>query len=1378
MAVSEKDKAQAGEHFDFQYYSDSDIAVAVLQAIFTAGLGALFRSGEFASYEWRRKYYESRVVNWYSSDEKESSLVNKANNTVASKNTQPFFCGTRKYTPFLMQEGAFYIPPYVDTLQGRKPRFDAYYELGFPNLVVHKIYAADELIYEAPDETPQNGTFSINSKSYTGQGEIRQGSRFTSLSGLNEKYVTNYVDEELTDKIDSQSLFNGNEWEIDSHAKDIELVLHLPRGFVDNGALQFHYAFTSYYDLGDGVKHYFYFDGLDHTGNDSTISSSRSLAQHELFLTAHVTLTESDYQTFYASGAKAIKVGCGWKCDNSTAIDLMTVKMSYIQTKSFDPNKSSLPAGVLDDGGVAGLVNCKAIDDNNVVHTCNLALNLDIKSDASSDLVEDKQIQCISVLCSGLARTWDEEHEDWTLTKSITRNPAAWALEVLTSSLHPLSKYDDTEIDLESFGAWYEYCEDNDLYFDYIIQENKSKSALLEMICEVGHGVVYTDMVSGKFVCAIDEEKNEVLNTYNAQNIISESYQKEFERRIDGVKVTYNNKNADYKEDTVIIMRDGVTRTNDSVIKELTLDGIVEYQQVAKYVRFLMASWNLRQKTVSISVGSEALMYPLMGKIQLQTDALKVGISSGTIESVVANTTKYTKLILRDAVEFEANKNYGMIVNCFNGTKSTPLAIKVSGTGRTKEINILSDVPITSELIIEPNCVFSFGELDENNQFSKITSSFLIINKSTNENGFTLSLVEYNEYVYNATGSIPEYKSNISETARTSRPQGKVYVTPKELDTAVNVLGDELENGQDLEPGNIYSLSAKAEKDGIALSAIMDTSNLANNIAKLEYQISKDSGTTWSASKELEGISGLYYFDRTNDGYPEYTAFSTWRIRAKAVNIYGNESENWTETTVNADNYGTWTLPAPKIVEPNITDRTVKLQFSLNTRSDNKTQYGNTQYRVEICRPADDGNTFYKPATDKNPYADRDTDVLAYYDEQTQKYYYYPLADPPVEITDFYYSPKETATANVYTLQVITSANEDNYKDGSGYITVNNTWSQTLPLKGQGTNNAIDTLYQFKITATNESGNVSTSVIKNATAHCTNIADFVYANETVKESVVEKLSAISADVGLIQKGGFGNFDNQTNYWALSDLEAADAQTNRKVFEGEFRVGDENEYLAVEIVKENGVPVIDPTTQKPKKKITLKAGNITLTTSGTDFSGGTCFYNSPDNGKRLRVTSQGMIIEQSASASAPYNWDNGVTSIGQVVIDTKGNMIVTNDNSDAIKFGYKVNNSINYRFNQSSANLDENGDNTIKNINCTGGEISSGTESDIKDNGVYSGTITHSLASETDTIVIVSKADKIRIGDNYVGGVTYDDLASTSWGLTQAQVNARIFTEET
>ena len=154
------------------------------------------------------------------------------------------------------------------------------------------------------------------------------------------------------------------------------------------------------------------------------------------------------------------------------------------------------------------------------------------------------------------------------------------------------------------------------------------------------------------------------------------------------------------------------------------------------------------------------------------------------------------------------------------------------------------------------------------------------------------------------------------------------------------------------------------------------------------------------------------------------------------------------------------------------------------------------------------------------------------------------------------------------------------YATGAFYLYENENWVQVF-----AKSMSVPTRYQYEVILTNESGYMTEAKNIIIEALCTNISDIVHSHEHYKDLYVEKLSAISANIGLISQGGMGSFTDQLNYWALSDLSAEDSGIAGGIKKGSFRVGGTDQYFLVE-----------PSQNDPSKyTITLRAGNINLTT---------------------------------------------------------------------------------------------------------------------------------------------------------------------------------------
>lgn len=393
---------------------------------------------------------------------------------------------------------------------------------------------------------------------------------------------------------------------------------------------------------------------------------------------------------------------------------------------------------------------------------------------------------------------------------------------------------------------------------------------------------------------------------------------------------------------------------------------------------------------------------------------------------------------------------------------------------------------------------------------------------------------------------------------------------------------EDIKNGTSiaiLPPDNIVEVKAIAQERGIQFYFERIGTGLKNSLKKIHVELRRNSESDFS---EIELTESYFYPFTSNDRFLEGNVLENWQIRARAENIFNKLSKNYTYTFVDVTTYGTWQLGKPNIFAQ-VLDRSAFLTLSLSSRSDNKTVYGNIRYKIVIQRI---GNKDIEGTED---YVEADTD---------------------------WYKPATSASWQT---------SEDNYRQGSAvtsyddWLTCNSPYSQTLPLVGQTNKRSVATEYCYKVVAYNEAGYSAESDIIPVTALPTNLVDIVHSNEDYKDLYVQRLSAISANVGLISQGGFGSFEKAENYWALSKLYPEETGLEKVIEKGAFRVGGKDQYIWVEPIVENG-RVIDYT-------VSVKAGNFIITSLGTQINGELIVQKSDVSDERIRITPSGTYFER-------------------------------------------------------------------------------------------------------------------------------------------------------
>lgn len=668
-----------------------------------------------------------------------------ASNTLATGNSQPYIIGRHFFTPYLLSK-----PFYQITGEDGADEYTyTALECGFNKQILQTVAIDDIKIKTFNSNTPQEGAYNIDAGIFAEDGKIeiaQDGALLTALPALNYKTESSACNDEIPHDSDVEA---GTQeyltYTLNPYAKDVDIAITFPYGLYamnnDGDKIETQTTITPQYSLDGGATwHSFTFNN----NGTATNTFKRNVSTKELRYVAHKDFTAADYAAVKANGENAIYIRVRNGGNSGDSMIHNDCYVLYYQSVCFDPDKSA-----------GELVPCKIVEDRERAFCTILGLKL-----KATKINEDK-LKKINIVTHGIARTWNGTA--WSATKTATRNPAAWVLEIETSPSHPASRRADSELDLESLGEYYEHCESNGYKFDWTITQNTKKDDVLNYIMEATGACIYYD-IYGRRAIAIDRPQENALAVYNPQNIINIQNKKTFGRRTDGLRIKYINSKGDlYQEDTYLVMREGQTLNQDSLIKDITVTGITTFEHIVKYARRLMAIEVLRPKTTIIEAGNEGIFYTPFSKILVQDDSLKIGIGKGfTIRDCTWQSGLLKKIYTNEPLTFDPAKTYGIIANCFTADGVKPVSIKVSGTGTTNELTVNTQIRASADAKPEAGNIFSFGELDNDGEFTKVTTEYIISQIKRSEKGFNLEVVNYNEAIYDS-GTIPDYKSNITE---------------------------------------------------------------------------------------------------------------------------------------------------------------------------------------------------------------------------------------------------------------------------------------------------------------------------------------------------------------------------------------------------------------------------------------------------------------------------------------------------------------------------------------------------------------------------------------------------------------------------------------
>lgn len=427
-----------------------------------------------------------------------------------------------------------------------------------------------------------------------------------------------------------------------------------------------------------------------------------------------------------------------------------TCYLCYLNCWQYDAAKST-------DNNI---VTCAPLEQPWRGRTTRLALRI-ISNESTKDNLDQ-----ININAYGKARIWN--NDAWTVNRYPTRNPASWVLEVMTTDVHPHSRYNDDEIDLEALGAVYTYCEQNGFYCDGILTDDSKKADILNSILSECNTTMYRDDATGKWTFAIERAQSTPVALLNEQCIKSVTVTKTFERKPYAVKTTFTNRES-WAVDTFYQTVNGKVDSSavygeHKIIVENAPKYITTFEHAYKYTHRILAKQQLQPREITVQVGRDGDYYPLYSKIMLQMKQLRIGLSNGIIHSVTVENVFLKQIVTSDLCDFtDTNARYGLIIQAQTDTAKEHLYIEVEPADPTKRMtrNVKLSIPLAINVIPEYGNIYSFGYLNESGEFSRVTNEMMIYNRKQNSDGWELLLKDYNSAIFQF-GDIPEYQTNLT----------------------------------------------------------------------------------------------------------------------------------------------------------------------------------------------------------------------------------------------------------------------------------------------------------------------------------------------------------------------------------------------------------------------------------------------------------------------------------------------------------------------------------------------------------------------------------------------------------------------------------------
>lgn len=533
---------------------------------------------------------------------------------------------------------------------------------------------------------------------------------------------------------------------------------------------------------------------------------------------------------------------------------------------------------------------------------------------------------------------------------AVSSNPASAAIYAMTGGFSQ-QKLKDSEIDWPSFQKLYQWCQDKGYECNEYIAESMPISTLLTRIASTCRTEIIR--MNGKITVIQDIEKPAPVQLFTPRNSHGYTESIIMGDLPDAMSLQYTDEEAGFAKNELTIYNtaDGNKEIEPETTQDVPLWGVTSSVQARKLGMYKYAVSKNRPIVAKFSCDFEYLLCNKGDRIRYAGDIALTGISQGRIAGLITNTAGQIIGVHTDeALAMEAGKVYGLRIR--RQDSSIVLHQLVTENGEFREAVFVT--ALKNGEVAEGD-LFTFGLLNNDSK------EYLITDITCGENlSADITCTEYAPEIFavDEPGFIlPDYDPKITNIPAVldggaitlsnwqtyftyhdqfdppSKPTGdgtsngwhrlataqSMWISSKTAKTILDgqwsepypssgLALEELMNGTGIGAPDMPMFTARAGKDVLGIQIQTPTQGLNNLTVRYIIELVKDDKvSTISASN----LYTEYTYNRSTDGYPEAEELARWKVRVKAVNVYGKESQ-WSEfVNVDTAGYLTWKVTSP-----------------------------------------------------------------------------------------------------------------------------------------------------------------------------------------------------------------------------------------------------------------------------------------------------------------------------------------------------------------------------------------------------------------------------------------------------------------------------------
>ena len=359
-------------------------------------------------------------------------------------------------------------------------------------------------------------------------------------------------------------------------------------------------------------------------------------------------------------------------------------------------------------------------------------------------------IENLNAHATSLAPIWQDGV--WTNDVFPTNNPAALYRLVLMGPANARPRTNN-QVDDESLGIWYDFCESQGYQFNMIRDFQTSVWETCADIASAGRAA--PTIIDGKWGVIVDIPGKPVSQHFTPRNSWGFESTKLLHINPHAFRVKFINENEDYKQDERVVYDDGYNASNAEIYESIEFPGITNPDLVWKFGRYHIAQARLRPEEYVFNADFENLACQRGDVIRVSHDVTLWGLGWGRVKSLVVDGDYTTGVVIDEQLAMLSDKNYNVRFRLQDG--GSLLCPVITQEGQHNELQfqepvLTLDGPQKGDLAM-------FGE-------SGTETTRLLIKAIEQTKDLTAKIVCVDEgvAVYQADqGVIPKFDSNITQ---------------------------------------------------------------------------------------------------------------------------------------------------------------------------------------------------------------------------------------------------------------------------------------------------------------------------------------------------------------------------------------------------------------------------------------------------------------------------------------------------------------------------------------------------------------------------------------------------------------------------------------